>query len=637
MKKRTELAAYRPDGFAYQEFSQEFVSRLTRALRKESWGRNFIQLAWTAGPVTYLALNGGYFIGFGVPAPPELFLYFGGYTIIAGAFAVVVRIGYNALHGAENERMETALTDVMGRIPELIAEARNRNLETYEGDDRVLLAAKYLLDNSDATEQMVQQAILDLTGDDALATGVRSIEVYRRAGLFERVRDVQSTIAGRLASALPSIEFRSESVAEQVRRRFAGVVAPKHQGRARVEGFIERTLAAGESDSYDLMSLSDAEEILTLTFEFLAGRSFTYFSLQYVGAQSLRDLERHLERARRELREAIHVRNSRLRVLAEYLNESEAIHRVPAAIPVIHAIDDVYTNVRRAVDDVYLEMKRRTEAEKPRFTPDEARFFRSLIHLWDALHRANETVDRRRVMLGRVLREYEKSVRTTRSAARILAPRQTGDGVRLMPRHISLTVTERLRLALKVADVVNDTALRARFTRASSADAYDAGSFMTRDGYKHLAVSTAILLDQMIELGNGELQSAIEASAAANIGSIEAGLSRETRIGWGVALVREINNDVGTAAGRLVASLAYYHGMRITPEAIDHLVGEYGAQETLLRRFSVDNSPSEPTSPPRSLESLNRQFLDIQPLPRTYHAVSEKMQRRGRDRERTGR
>ena len=184
MKKRTTLTAYRPDGFGYQEFSREFVSRLTRALRKESWGRNFIQLAWTAGPVTYLALNGGYFIGFGVPAPPELFLYFGGYTIIAGVFAVAVRIGYNALHGAENERMEIALTNVMGRIPELIAEARNRSLETYDGADRVFLAAKYLLDNTDATEQMVRQAVLDLTDDAELATAVRSIEVYRRAGLF---------------------------------------------------------------------------------------------------------------------------------------------------------------------------------------------------------------------------------------------------------------------------------------------------------------------------------------------------------------------------------------------------------------------------------------------------------------------
>ncbi|TVR56366.1 MAG: hypothetical protein EA426_13780 [Spirochaetaceae bacterium] len=632
MKRRTTLAAYRPDGTGYQEFSREFVSRLTRALRKESWGRNFIQLAWTAGPVTYLALNGGYYIGFGVAAPPELFLYFGGYTIIAGIFAVAVRIGYNVLHGAENERMEVALTDVMGRIPELIAEARNRSLETYDGADRVFLAAKYLLDNTDATEQTVGQAILDLTDDVSLATAIRSIEVYRRAGLFERARDVQSTITDQLASALPTIESRSVSVAEQVRRRFAGVVTPKHQGRARIEGFIERTLAAGESDGYDLMSLSDVEEVLTLAFELLAGRSFTYFSLQYVGATALRDLERRFERARRELREAIHVRNSRLRVLAEFLNESEAIHRVPAAIPVIHAIDDVLQNVRRAVDDVFSEMQKRTIGENSRFTPDEVRTVRTVLHLWGALHRANEAVGRRHTTLGRVLKEYEGRVRSTRSAAQILGPRETGDGVRLLPRQVSLTVTDRMRLALKLAEVINDTALRTRFARAPSGDAYDAGSLITGDGYKHVAVSAAILIDQVIELGNGELQSAIESSAAANVGSIEANLSRESRIGWGVALVREIHNDVGTAAGRLVASLAYYHGMRITSEAIEHLVEAYGAQESLLRRFSVDNSASDPPSTPRSLDGLSGQFLDVNALPRVYNAVAEKMQRRVRER-----
>jgi len=144
-KNRSENDRYCPSPVGYQEFSRQFIGRLTRAFRKESWGRTVIQLAWTAGPVTWLALNGGYYIGFGVPAPPQLFFYFGAYTVIAGFFAIMVRIGYNALRGHEHEQMEAALTELMGALPELIASARNRSLESYEGEDRSLLSGRLSL------------------------------------------------------------------------------------------------------------------------------------------------------------------------------------------------------------------------------------------------------------------------------------------------------------------------------------------------------------------------------------------------------------------------------------------------------------------------------------------------------------
>ena len=614
----------------YQAFSQQFMVRLSRALRKESWGRTAIQLAWTAGPVTYLALNGGYYIGFGRLAPPQLFFYFGGYTVIAGLFAVLVRVGYNVVRGGEHERMQSALTEVMGDIPRLISVVRNRNLEAYEADDRIFLAAKYLLDNTDASEQAIRQAMLDLTGDETLADAVRSIEVFRRAGLFARVQDMQQAVAERLALVLPLIEQRSLAVAEEVRRRLAGIAPNKRQGRARTEGFIERVLSAGEHDSYDLMSLSDVEELFTLGFELLAGRQYTWFSVQYVGHSALRDVDNRYERARRELREAIHVRNSRLRILAEFLNESEAINRVPAAIPVILAVAEVYRNVQGAVDDLVHEFQQRENAGQTRFSADELHSYRALLRLWEALHRANETVNRRRAALARSIKDYEKVLRSSRQAQalRILAPGESGNGVRLAPREVQLSARERMRMALRVSEALSHITAQSRFMRTTLLDSYATGVELTNDGYKHLAITMAIELDQLIALGNGELQAAIEASAAANVGSVEAGLSRETRIGWGIALVRDVRDDVGMAVGRLVSSLAYYHGMQITDQAVSYLVQQFGAQETLLRRFSAGQTTTDPARLPAVLERLEPQFLDVRPLPRSHYTIADRMQRR---------
>lgn len=632
----------------YQDFSRHFVSRLSRELRNESWGRTAFQLAWTAGPVTYLALNAGYYIGFGVAAPPRLFFYFGAYTVIMGLFAVAMRVGYNVVRGHEHERMEDALTEVMGEIPRLIAVVRNRNLETYEGDARRFLSAKYLLDNTDASEQAIRQAVHDLTGDARLADTIRSIEVFRRAGLFGRVRDLGAEVAEELARVLPAIEQRSLAVAEELRRRFAGIVPAKRQGRTRTEGFIERVLSAGEHDSHDLMSLSDVEEILTLAFELLAGRSYTWFSLQYVGQSALRDIDHRFERARRELREAIHVRNSRLRVLAEFLNESQAIHRVPSAIPVILQVREVHRNVQRAVDEIFEEIRRRAAGRngvKGRHAPggravsglrlgaEEIDSYRTLLHLWELLQRANETVKRRAAALGRAVSEYQRLLSSSKQVPelRILAPGEPGDGVRLIPREVGLSARARMRLALRLSRVVQEANTRRRFIWTTAPDNPVTGVELTNDGYKHIAVSTAIVLDQALALGNGELQAAIEASPAANVGSIEAGLSRETRIGWGVALVRDVREDVGKAVGRLVSSLAYYHGMRISDEAVDYLTRRFNARESLLRRYAAQTTPTTPSGLSISLQRLDHQFLDIRPLPRSYHAVVDRMQRRGQE------
>ena len=72
----------RDDSLTSPALAHIILRRIRGAVGKEHLGKTLLQLAWTAGPVTYLALQGGYFIGYGKSAPVQVFIYFAGYTVV---------------------------------------------------------------------------------------------------------------------------------------------------------------------------------------------------------------------------------------------------------------------------------------------------------------------------------------------------------------------------------------------------------------------------------------------------------------------------------------------------------------------------------------------------------------------------
>ncbi|MFW5784139.1 MAG: hypothetical protein ACOCY8_06445, partial [Spirochaetota bacterium] len=130
-----------------QDRTRDLLRDLQRALRRESWGRNVLQIAWTAGPVTYLALQGGYLLAYGEPAPQALILYFGAYTVIAGFVGVLVRIIYQITRGRDVERGTRVLRDCLDQLPRLLLAARDEAIAAYSEEDARIVAAKHLLAN----------------------------------------------------------------------------------------------------------------------------------------------------------------------------------------------------------------------------------------------------------------------------------------------------------------------------------------------------------------------------------------------------------------------------------------------------------------------------------------------------------
>ncbi len=583
---------------------EDFLKRVTQAARKETWGRTVIQLAWTAGPVTYLALQGGYLLGYGKSAPSNLFIYFAIYTIIAGAFAILMRFLYQITRGQELEKAEAALKFALVRLPDLILHTRNQVLLFYDAENRRLLAAKYLLENPDAITETVRTAVKDVSDDEVLAQTAQRIEIYRKNGLFVRIEDERSAVEARLSRAIEQLSLSSYTVADLLRRRFEGRPPSRSGGRVRTEGFIGRTLSAGEEHEFNTMTLNDAEEIFTLAYELLAGRAIPVFSLRYIGSKEFTEVSENFDRARLAFRKAAYVRNSKLRTLAELFAESEPVDIVPAAAPVFTTVDRMYANILKALDQLYKELKRRTGSipfqrrrrNSDRELQEKFEHLNTAIELHRSLRAANNQLNKRYAALRRAERRYNevKSKSAKQFPLHLLKPKEHKRGIKIVEKQIELSKSSKMRCAREAQKLIGT------FLKISNP---------TADEYKKLAIDIAIKLEHELKISRFELQYAIESSNAPYLSTLEMDMNATTKAGIAVSLVRELQKNMRTPIHRLAHVLVNYHGMPLSRESIDFLVQRYGADHDRLSELLPEHEESAEAGtaqkPPHLLE-INR-------------------------------
>jgi hypothetical protein len=517
----------------------------------------------------------------------------------------------------------------MSTIPDLIASTRNVTLESYEGHDRVVLAAKHVIDNPDANEAALEQAIRDLTGNEHLAERLKAVEIYRRVGLWSRGLDINREIAAELHAELATVKQASPQLARAIRRRFVGLGPNKHEGRPRTEGFIERILAAGEEDDYELMTLADVEEVLTVAFELLAEREFTILSLEYHGIPRFGAAFGRVERLRREYRYLVHTRNNRLRALAEQLNKTDEIHRVASAIPVIGDVEDIANNVLAATESYFTSLGRQARSLLPfrRQRRSEAArrekpFAQRLLKLYGALHGANGDLRRKHGELRRAIADYQR-IRSAMAAEqlRLIPPGESGQGIRLRRRSVSVQGDARTELAAELHRHLGDISVTPRFFRAVIDAEGTERRYMSRDGYKHLAVSVMLALDHAVGLSRPQVQYAVEATNAPNLGIVDRTLSREAKLGWALSLVGELEPNLEAAAERVIRALVSYHGVRPSDELMAYLEREFGVPRSLAEFIGPGNEDRLVVL----RQEIDRQLLDIPPAPKDYSAVIDRL------------
>ena len=561
-----------------QDRTRELARDIQDAVRKESWGRNVLQLAWTAGPVTYLALQGGYLLGYGETAPAAVVVYFGVYTVIAGVVAILLRLMYRATKGREVERGTRIIRDCLDQLPRLLLAARDTALKTYPEEDAELLAAKHLLTNPDASELAVASAIRDLGGSRDLAYAFQRIEVFRRNGLPSRVKTERDRVESEIARLHEQVLERSPDTAVLLDLRSRGITPSKRSGRQRTEGFIERALAAENEENERLMSIGDVEEILTFTIELLAGRKLSLITFDFNGNRRVGEAWAALEKARREFRSRLRSRNSRLRVLAELLTE-----RVENVLPSIARIRDL----RELRDDVVSAMDEwARDLERPRLRRlDRAQIdaFRRAIHAYRYLEQASESLHRAHERLVLAAQRYQQVVggQVGHADEPVTFATEGGHGLRISESELGLDEKACIALARSVQSILDEAGVwKQEIVSLSETDMLG------------VAIEVLSAVEDRIPLYRSEVQQAIELSRAPTIESLEPGLSADVRAGWAIALVDEVETNMAEYALRRVEQLVRFHGLRLGPATRSRICNRFGVSEEALSEMaqSIDTN-----------------------------------------------
>ncbi|MFO7786192.1 MAG: hypothetical protein R6W87_00270 [Halospina sp.] len=569
------------------------IEDLVSSTREVPWALTLAQLLWTAGPVTFLALQGGSLLGYGEPVELRTYLFFAIYVFIAAIIGVVARIMATTIRGRKQEKVRANITRTLDMIPDLVFTARDLHLGTLTKPERQRDAAAILLRKQDLGSNTISVAVYDLTNDNTLATIAEEIEVFRRAGMFSRIRDLNLRYEEHIEAALTQLKEYSGEIADLLRERLQGHAPNQDEGVARGDHFISQIYAAAHQEDLSLMTLEDVEDILGLAFELLSGRDITRLTLDYEGdwqlARALDELERWHNAYRQVKASAVLY----LRELAYFLIEA----RLTA---LDHSILDADTDtllqetsnaLTRLVGR--LRWSGQDELETNR---------RALRNLRMALRYAKLT----RQTVGRLQDRYVRYVRAlerwTLLRERLFENESLalpGEGLRIRESTIALNDEQKLEFAGQFVRYLDDHGIA-----PGNMGVLRHESSLSIQHAKHLAIRVLLILRPLLDLDNPSVQRALESSRGAFLEGLEMSFSADAKAGLGAAVVKELSDNLGPAAELIALRLTKLYRMPLSQKVRDFLVEHFDANPERLQFISdsarddeQDEAPPIPHAP----------------------------------------
>ena len=347
-----------------QQSGQRRIDRMAQSGVGKSSLWSLAEVGWTAGPVTFLAAQGGYYLGFGTWLPNENLIFFVGYTVLMGLIAVLVKFIYKATKGQELDDAKEQLLLVIGSLPDFILSVRDLTLSRMEPESRRYESARILLQKSDLGPQWLTLAVNSIIDSPVIAQAVANIEIYWRAGMYSRIHDINQELSTEISAALASLEPDRPRLARLLEQRLQGKKNTLRSGVEREPFFIERIFSAIEEDNEDIMGLSDVEEVLTLAFELLSGRRIPMLVVNCVGSSQLTIATKKLEKERSKYRIARARGYSQLLALANFLSDSNLLdystvaERLPSSDLLQICLETIDRLCQNICDDIGCVQKR---------------------------------------------------------------------------------------------------------------------------------------------------------------------------------------------------------------------------------------------------------------------------------------
>lgn len=571
------------------------IKDLVSSAREVPWILTLAQLLWTAGPVTFLALQGGSLLGYGEAVGFKTYLFFAIYVALAGLIAVIARVMAKAIRGRREMHARDNITRTLDMIPDLIFTARDLHLSTLSKPQRKRDAAAILLRKQDLGATAISVAVLDLTDDSTLAAIAQEIEVFRRAGMYSRIQDLNNKYREHIETAMERLKDYSGDIADILQQRLQGLAPSLDEGVSRGDNFISQTFAAAHQDDLSLVTLDNVEDILALAFELLSGRAFTRLSIDYEGDWQLARALDELEGSRNAYLQTRASTVLYLRELAYFLVRSRLTQLEMTVLD--NDSETLLQETSVALTRLAARLKWSSQDSIGHHTGART-------DLTMALRYARLTRQAIAHLQERYIQHVRAVERWTWMRERLLeaapGPRR-GSGLRIRESTIALSDEQKLDFA-------------AQFVRHLDDHDISNGPWgivrhehpMSIHHIKHLAIRIALILQPVLDLNKPSVQRALESSRGAHLEGLEKGFTADAKAGLGTAVVKELQDDLGPAAELIALRLTKVYKLPLSKSIRDFLIRHYGANperltfiaNSLNENKALDETPSIPHQPP---------------------------------------
>lgn len=600
--QRWRYGAAERQGISLNREDTERLDQLARSVRRVRMSRSLLGLAWTAGPVTALGLYGGYYIGYGQLPSSQQLVYFVSFTVLSGLIALTAKVIYDGTWGYRNERSQQYVVEVTDKLGDLILAVRNLIVQSLDDDARQRESATQLLQRVDLSPSGIQHAVLQLTGDAALAELLAQIDNYRRAGLSARIRDLHEKSGILPDRHIEHLRTLAPVAADVLRLRFQGDIALLRHGMPRAEHFIARVLAAIEQDNLLLITMQDVESMLILAFELINGREIPMLIFDYRGQWRLAAALDRMERRRSRYRIAQAAGSNRVRSLASWLVEVDLMSydEAPEGIPSGVLIERVGLALDRLADRIQMLAQLVDAGAKAHY--DELRqLAEKMINALRLYRFAHESFLRTGELHAEFLQaaaSWNKLLDQSQQPTEQLQVGPRGRGVHILEKVVQLSDDERMEVCEHIARYLRSQHLESHETKGLFERRSDRDYPLTFESARRLAIEVALALEPHVHLSYPEIQRGIGATYASYLGDLEPGMSAREKRMIAEAVAQDVEEDMSEAAEHLASALVRHYRVNLSEDACRFLHNTYGARQSVLAVLSEHHSSESAAQSP---------------------------------------
>lgn len=561
-----------------------------------------MQIFWTGGPVTSIALIAGYYIGYGTMPSIELIIYFVCFSLFTGVMGLVAKVIYDGTRGHLDQQSDKDIQRVTGKLADLILIARDKVVQGYEGDARNREAALQLLRRVDLTPYGVAIAFSDLTGNKEIGDIMGQISAYRRIGVQTKVREIYSNNRESINTIAKELQEKSPESARELKQWFTGKSSGRLKyGVPREEFFLQRVMSAIENNNPYIMTFRDVEEMMILAFELISGREIPTLIFSYSGRWKYAERLNELEIKRSRFRVAQARGGNRIRALASYLVETKIAS--PEELPEGMDINELVQKVTKVMDRLALRIRTlsRNGRESKKELNGLGRIMQNSIELYEMAFEGYRDSRKRHKELLEAMEKWKTLTSEDSLDSGLFSSSRKNKGIRIKESVIGLSEEAKLEVCRHLSWYFEkeDIKTKSHFLFSSFSKRGDTSA-------RRLAVEIAVALEPHIQLSKPEIQRNINATKAIYLGGLSPDMSSVQKQELGTKMVDEADNGLAVAAIRLAETLAWQYHVNLSDDAIEFLNYNYGARLEILKRIANKK---------QILKAVQETNLSIPPMP----------------------